>query len=191
MGINYGATLGKVHQLFPTAKIEKMSTAWAQKSDALYSIKGDGISGTIVVKFTDLRAINKEIFERSNPGPDRDKMEIEINKNDMDALWVEWVRWVPPLPIPLKRLVDKYGPWDKKEIHSQTFESQRTWTKRRISAHLTDDDKSVQMIDFNFTGAEKIMGCRLAGEALTPLELKSFKDEDEVAAKATKTKKGK
>lgn len=191
MGINYGTTLGKVHELFPTAKIEKMGTAWAQKSDALYSIKGDGISGTIVVKFTDLRPINKDLFELSNPGPDRDKMKIEIDKSDKEALWVEWVRWVPPLPIPLKRLVDKYGPWDKKEIHSQTFESQRTWTKRRISAHLADDDKSVQMIDFNFTGAEKIMGCRMAGEWLSPEEIKAFKLADEVTAKSLKATRGK
>lgn len=53
MGINYGTTLGKVHELFPTAKIEKMGTAWAQKSDALYSIKGDGISGVFPARVRD------------------------------------------------------------------------------------------------------------------------------------------
>ena len=189
MGINYSDSLGQVRKLFPTAKITNAKPAWAKPEDALYSISGEGIAGTIVVKFNDTRPLFKMLADTSVPGTNREKYEKLASQSDDDALTVQWVRWAPDTAIPLKRLVEKYGPWDKKEIHIQSYQSQRTWTKRKISAHIADDDKSVQMIDFDFTPDEKIKGLRGNGEVVGPEDEKYYRDMDKPEPKPKKNKK--
>jgi len=190
-GINYMDSLGKVRKCFPAAAIQKLSPAWAKPTDAMYSIKGNGIAGTVIIKFGDYRPAQRKLIERSNPGPGRDEMEKEAAQSDEDALYVEWVRWVPDSPIPLKRLVEKYGQWDKKDIHEQTYQPQRIWTKKKITAHISDDDKYVQMIDFNFTGAEKIMGCRRNSIPVTKDLEHFYLSEDKPEPKSKKGATGK
>src|SRR3989337_1644867 len=48
-------TLGDVKARFPHAQFTKITPAWAQPKDFLYSITGEGLSGTIIVKFDDGR----------------------------------------------------------------------------------------------------------------------------------------
>ena len=189
MGINYSDSLGKVRKLFPTAKLTNEKPAWATPSDALFSIKGAGITGTIVVNFHDPRPFYKELVEGADPGPETAEKNRLALQSDDDALNVEWVRWVPDTAIPLNRLVEKYGPWDKKEINNQNYQSQRTWTKRKITVTVADDEKYISNIDFNFTGEEMIKGYRGNGVKIGLLMEKYYRDMDKPEPKPKKNKK--
>ena len=56
-------TRADVQKKFPGAKFELLHPAWAKNSDLLYSISGNGLPGTIVVKFTDGIEADKEYFQ--------------------------------------------------------------------------------------------------------------------------------
>ncbi len=184
-GIGPWDTLGDVKARFPKAKFEKSSPAWAQSTDVMYQVSGRGMSGTIVVNFFDPRPRWKKSLEEfiswedleqtqaPSSGFDPAKLEsarqeaiqkkIEsweklIEQPDDEALTVEWVRWVPFLPFPLQRLIAKYGKPEKAGFSDDDFQPYRAWTKKGVVAYLTDDEKKVERIDFNFTPEE----CRRA-----------------------------
>lgn len=75
------------------------------------------------------------------------------SQTDEVALSVNWVRWVPDTRIPLQRLVSKYGKPDKSGFSDEDYKPYRSWN-RGIEAYLTDDEKYVDRIDFNFTKEE-------------------------------------
>jgi hypothetical protein len=78
------------------------------------------------------------------------------NKSDEEALSVSWVRWVPELTIPVQRLITQYGSPEKKGFSEDDYTPYKEWTKKGITAFLTDDEKSVTRIDFLFTMEDQI-----------------------------------
>jgi hypothetical protein len=66
-------------------------------------------------------------------------------------LTVDWVRWVPPSPFPLQRLIAKYGKPENSGFRDDNFKPYRAWKNKGLTAYLTDDEKDVESIDFNFT----------------------------------------
>jgi hypothetical protein len=54
-GIGPFDTMGDLKAKFPNAKFERTNPAWATESDAMYQVSGEGLSGTIIVKFDDSR----------------------------------------------------------------------------------------------------------------------------------------
>lgn len=155
MGIQPLATLGEVQALFPQAQFRRSKPAWAKAKDVLYEITGSGISGSIVVIFNDSRPMWRERLDEAlahdMPQSDIDRIREEYDRPETEALRALSVRWVPTTPVPLKRLVSKYGPPEKSGIREDDFQPYREWGKRGVTAYLRDDEQSVVYIEFAFT----------------------------------------
>jgi hypothetical protein len=147
-------TLGDVKARFPNAQAKKLSPAWAQPTDAMYQFTGNGMSGTIVVNFYDSRPNFKKSLERSTEGAPNEYLQNLANQSDEEAMSVNWVRWIPDAPIPIQRLVLKYGPPEKSPFSDENYQPYREWEKKGVVAFLSDDEKNVIRIDFSFTNQE-------------------------------------
>lgn len=84
-------TLGDLKAKFPHAEFEKKYPAWAKDTDAMYSITGAGLSGTITVKFDDIRPFNKKrlnflIAEKERRESLENQENIKANKNNYNLL---------------------------------------------------------------------------------------------------------
>ena len=154
LGIGPLDTLADVKLLFPAAKVERRQPAWAQPTDAMFAFAGSGISGEIVVKFYDGRPMYLKASETEQDLERREMYKTWANASDDEALTVEWVRWIPSEPIPLKRFVAKYGEPDESGFRDDNMRPFRQW-KRGILANLDDDMKLVTDVEFTFTPADE------------------------------------
>lgn len=153
-GIGPYDTLADVKAKFPNARFVKDNPAWATETEVLYRITGSGLSGTILVMFSDIRAvIQKRANDAKEPASKEEWNTQLANMTDDDALIVKWVRWAPDKPVPLDRVIQKHGKPDKKDITDDMLPI-REWQNKGLSALLTDDEKRVIFIQFNFTKEE-------------------------------------
>jgi hypothetical protein len=148
-------TYGDVIERFPKANFSKISAAWLKKTDALYKIDGEGMSGRIVVKFSDFRPTYLEYAEKNPNSPEAELYKTYANHSDEQALVVEWVRWAPDGPTPLTRLISKYGKPEKSGFSDEDLQPYKRWEAKGLSAYLSDDEKQVLRIDYDFTIAEQ------------------------------------
>jgi hypothetical protein len=153
-GIGPLDNLGDVKTRFPNAKVEKLSPGWAQSTDALYEFTGVGLSGSIIVKFDDYRPNWKEMAEKDPTSKNAEFYQNLSNQSDEEAMSVSWVRWVPSTRIPLKRLILKYGKPEHSGFSDVDYQPYRSWDKKGVTASLSDDEKYVDQIDFDFTREE-------------------------------------
>lgn len=147
-------SFGEVKSKFPGAIIKKLAPAWAQPTDALYQFTGNGLSGTIIVKFEDGRPIYKQHLESGVDDTLKDFYLRMVNKSDDDALSVSWVRWIPATPFSIQRLISKYGPVEKSAFSDEDYQPYREWERKGVRAFLSDDEKYVLRIDYSFTKDE-------------------------------------
>lgn len=149
-GIGALDTLGDVKSRFPNANVEKLAPAWAQPDDALYKFTGQGISGSIVIRFYDDRPKWKADLELATTTEDAEIYQKLSQANEDSALTVVWVRWVPFESIPLSRLVSKYGKPSKSGFDDD-YRPFKEWESKAITAFLANNEKNVISIDYNFT----------------------------------------
>jgi hypothetical protein len=148
------SSFGEVKNLFPGASFKRTFPAWAQKSDVMYQITGSGISGTIIVKFDDLRSTWKEMAEEVENEESKASLLEMSNQTDEEAMEVSWVRWVPDGPVPIKRFISKYGKPEKSGFSDEDYQPYRKWITKGVLAYLSDDETHVIRIDFLFTKEE-------------------------------------
>jgi hypothetical protein len=153
--IGYLDTLGDVRAKYPNANFQKIRPAWAQEDDALYQITGVGLSGTIVVKFFDSRPMNRKLWENATDESMKEAFrQFSVGLED-NMLGVQWVRWVPASPIPLARFVSKYGAFQKAGFREDDLTPYRYWMTKGLSVFLSDDEKNVRSVEYEFTNADK------------------------------------
>ena len=153
LGIAPLETLGEIKARFPRATFTRTSPGWAQKTDVMFQIRGDGMSGLIVVKLSDMRPAYKELLDK-NPDTPNDFLRALANQSDDEAITVDWVRWMPNAPIPLQRFISKYGQPEKSGFADEDYQPYRLWVKRGVNAYLSDNEKDVVRVDFAFTREE-------------------------------------
>ena len=153
-GIGPIDTLGEVKSKFPNAVFTKINPAWAQETDALYQISGTGMSGTIVINFFDARPLWDTSLRNSNNSDDLNGLKELANGSDDTTLTVGWVRWVPDRYISLTRFISKYGNPEKQGFTDDALQPYRTWEAKGLTAYLTDDEKNVIRVDYDFTKDE-------------------------------------
>lgn len=148
-------TLGDLKARFPKANFIKQNPAWAQDTDVMYQISGEGMSGRIIVKLYDGRPKYREMLEKDPEGDNSEFFKKLINESDDEAISVEWVRWVPDYTIPVARFISKYGKPDKSGFADENLQPYRLWETKGLTAYLTDDEKKVVRVDFEFTRNEQ------------------------------------
>lgn len=143
--------LGDLKTKFPNAKFMKLNPAWAQQTDVMYQIDGAGLSGKIIVKLYDGRPQYREQLKGQEHLELYEKL---ANEPDDKAISVEWVRWVPDAPIPLARFISKYGKSYKSGFDDDDLQPYRVWEEKGLIVYLSDDEKNVVRVDYQFTRAE-------------------------------------
>jgi hypothetical protein len=143
-------SLGDLKTKFPKANFKLLNPAWAKDSDVMYQITGEGMSGTIIVKLHDPRPYWKDYIAKT-PDENLETFKSLADQTDDEAITVEWVRWIPFSPIPLARFISKYGKPEKSGFADEDLQPFRHWENRGLIAYLTDDEKNVYRVDFEFT----------------------------------------
>lgn len=142
--------LGEVKKLFPGAKYEEEKPAWAKEEDKLYSVTGEGIQGTIIIKFHDPRPFYRKQISESNDNVLKEIFTPYANGSPDESLEVQWVRWIPDKPFPVERMINKYGKPDINDYSSEDFQPFKQWETQGIVATLSDDGKNVLNIEYYF-----------------------------------------
>ena len=153
-GMGPDSTLGDVKKKFPGAVFKKENPAWARERDAIYTVTGKGIEGTIVIKFDDFRPEQRRMMEGAPDNNEKDYWRHKAERSEDDALIVSAVRWFPDVPFSVDRLITKYGKPEASDFLPNNFQPYKAWTSRGILARLSDDEKMVLSIEFNFTEKE-------------------------------------
>ena len=153
-GIGPFDTLADVKRRLPGATYERLKPAWAQPDDALYSVSGVGLSGTIIIKFEDYRPVFRQKLEAEKDPEIRKQYERLLKESDEEAFTVEWVRWVPDDPIPLQRFISKYGQPEKSGFSDDDLQPYRLWVSKGLAAYLSDGETFVLRVDYEFTPEE-------------------------------------
>ena len=148
-------SLGDIKAKLPNASYESVKAAWVTESDALYKITGHGLSGTIIVKFYDSRPYFKKMLQNTTEDQDNTALIELAGRSDDEALSVSWVRWVPDTMIPLDRFILKYGAAEESGFDDQDMSPYKAWTKRGLTAYLSDNGKYVIRVDYEFTITEQ------------------------------------
>jgi hypothetical protein len=148
-------TLGDLKAKFPKANFIKQNPAWAQNTDIMYLIAGEGMSGKIIVKLYDGRPLYREMLQKNPDGDNTEFLRKLMDESDDEAISVEWVRWVPDYSIPVARFISKYGKPDKSGFADEDLQPYRLWETKGLTAYLTDDEKNVVRVDFHFTKNEQ------------------------------------
>lgn len=173
-GIQYAATLGTIKEQYPNAVYTKLKPAWLQKDEAFILVDGTGMSGALRIAFTDSRpswAVHSEenaraFLERTGSAVSEANIatymrwaRAQATRTDEDALEVNWVRWTPPAPVPLAKLVARYG----KPVCApdETFETVCRWPSRALAASIDSAGKAAVKLDTDFTEDERKKGLAL------------------------------
>ncbi len=160
-------TLKQVKLNYPNAKFEDAKPAWASEDDALFAMRGEGLAGTIVLKFSKSDKYNSQKlaeYEASNSNDNlektkSDQLMIDYYKAELslpleERLKLEWVRFVPTVEIPYERLVSRYGKAEKCDYDPSTFKPYCSWLSKGITVSLSDDKKMVETVEYSFTFEE-------------------------------------
>lgn len=161
-------TLAIIKTKYPNAKLEDTKAAWVRDNESFIKLTGVGIAGSIFLKLSTSDNILRQFIKddqdeiEKNPTSDNSKFEDFIKHwNEMlnrpldQRLSLDWLRWVPPDPIPFERLVSKYGNPEKFEFDPETFKPYSQWVSKGVIANLSDDKKYVYSIEYNFTDEDR------------------------------------
>lgn len=74
----------------------------------------------------------------------------KLGKSLDERLALIRVRWLPDSPIRVSELINSYGKPDEKREGNATYGPVFVWSKG-LNAHLSDDKKQVNMIEYWFT----------------------------------------
>ena len=187
MGLTPAMSVVKVKEKYPNATLTDLKPAWLAPNQSSKLLTGSGIIGQIFLIFSHLDASNeaarsaivKKIEENPNGDNASNQKMVDMYSGVLNAplderLTLDWVRWLPPSPVPYERLVSKYGAAEKCDYKADTFEPYCAWTTRGIFAVLDDKKIGVTSIEFTFTADEwgKVFGIPKASGA-QPLKPKA------------------
>lgn len=155
-GINFMDSLGEVKQKYPHAIYKKEKPAWLPPSESFFTISGAGLPGLLKIDFSDGRPYFTSEIKKHIDDPDwpyKDSFDKQGTATDDEALSVNWVRWVPEVPIPIDRYKKKYGsPVCDFDSSMMPF---CKWPLVGLDAQMSEDNKFVLFVTTNFTKLEK------------------------------------
>lgn len=152
--IQPSSTLEELKKQFPGATFQEVKAAWTSKSEFLYEVKGPGLPGTMVVKMNDYSFYFQEYIKDKKP-EDIDDWQRKMAITNDSSKSTEWVRFIPDYPIPVERLISKYGLAEKTGYREDDFQPYKSWPSKGVHVTLSDDSKKVLQIDYTFTQKER------------------------------------
>jgi hypothetical protein len=156
--------LKQVKLNYPNAKFEDAKPAWANEDEALYKMTGEGLTGTIVLKFNKFDKVQSARLAENEAKSLKDNSEellwwINFDKTQLarpleERFSLDWVRFVPYEQIPYERLISRYGKPEKCDSRADDFMPYCSWDSKGVQIHLSDDKKLVLAIEYTFTTDE-------------------------------------
>lgn len=151
--IGYRESLKAIRNKLPNATFTPLKPAWLQSDEAFYLVAGPGLPGSLRINFDDSRPFFKKILEE-DPGNEKAAAWARLAAQvDDDALTVSWVRWIPSIPIPLTRYIQRYG--KPACSFNEAMEPICEWSSIALLADMTDDQKLVIQVSTRFSKSEK------------------------------------
>ena len=152
------STLAEVRKEWPGAVEERFAPAWIKRGQVAIKLTGKGLPGMLFLYFDDGRAAYKDLVSSESAGTIDSgvvaAMKWEAAKPEENALTLNWFRWVPVANVPKERVIKLYGAPSRCQPSPADLSPMCEWRQHGVIATLTDDEKSVVMIDFNFSAAE-------------------------------------
>lgn len=159
-------TLGDIRSKFPNATITTVKAAWVREGQGFYSLTGNGQPGKLMLAFDDerpgIREMHNERVQSALETPPTDEemkfLDFLAKKGNADenaAMVIQWVRWIPPSPIPLERYNIKHGQPTKCDFTDDDMEPYCIWRHKALTVKLTDDRKQVISVETDFTPQEQ------------------------------------
>ena len=160
-------TLKQVKLNYPNAKFEDAKPAWASEDEALFTMTGEGLAGTIVLYFAKTDKLYNERIAEHESASLSDSPEKVLTHQSLinyyktklsipleDRLTLRWVRFVPTAEIPYERLVSRYGKAEKCDYDPETFKPYCSWSTKGVTVSLNDNKKMVETVEYTFTSEE-------------------------------------
>lgn len=162
-GIEAGENLDMLQKRLPNARFLLLPVAWVLPGDAFYEIGGDGLVGIVRVKFSDSAPLCRRAMENPKNTPElQESLQRCVTRPHEQTLFVDWVRWIPPSPIPLPRLEARYGKAVCKD--DANFQMACAWVKAGLTADMTSDGKAALQINRFFSDEETAAGIEERGK---------------------------
>ena len=167
MGLLPGTSLAAIKLRFPNATIDDVKVAWTGPQESFKKLSGPGLIGIVYMDFShtdgfveSMRAKSLQKIEQSlNDNHTYDQKMVDdytaMLQRPLDVrLTLDWVRWIPPAPIPYVRLVSKFGKAEQCDYDPETFAPFCKWTSRGVQANLNDAKLEVISIEYSFTKSD-------------------------------------
>jgi hypothetical protein len=167
LGLNPNDSLTSIKEKFPNAIFSNINAAWLQPHERFMAMSGQGLVGTVYLKLGMTDATFRKKLEKldaeiaMDPGPNSAErrhlasiMRAALARPIDEQLGLDWLRWVPPSPIPMSRVQAKYGKPDTCDYDETTFSPYCKWNKKAIYANVSDKKDFVLNLEFTFTQAE-------------------------------------
>jgi hypothetical protein len=164
-GIGPLQTFDQIQAKFPNAALTPVKAAWVTENDAFYSLSGPGFPGLLYIAFGDNRPYFAKVGrEQEASGGDSESYKKLANEPSGTALTIAWMRWIPSAPIPVQRYFLKYGKQEKVKFSDADMQPYFSWPDKGIVVNVSNDEKMVTSVEFNFTQQENRLACNLKNE---------------------------
>lgn len=165
-------TLGTIKKKYPNAKLTRIKAAWVTEDEDFFRLEGQGFPGTLYIAFSDGRPgwrrqsaeqQQNQVAQGASAPTAQSFTEFLASESDDDALIVNWLRWVPDVPIPMERYKSKYGEPGKCDFKADSMQPYCEWAIRGLIVALSDDKKLVLSAEATYTKAEMRAAWRRRG----------------------------
>lgn len=158
-GIGYHYSMNDLMAAFPNAEFKTNEVAWTQKNQKFITISGSGITGEIMVLMEDTRPSYYQRYLDAEAGSNLEALNyFGASREDKNSLMVEWLRWVPPLSLPVGNIVRKFGKGYSKVVNDEDFSESLSWSSKAVTAQLNQEGNKVLFVTYSFTSAEILEG---------------------------------
>ena len=156
--------LSNIKQRYTAARLSPEPADWLKPNQYFGRLTTDEVSGSLLLLFEhDDDARKKKLAELektvANLPPNAHarstrllirQQKEHLGKPQDERLALVLIRWIPEQAIALSELTSRYGKPDEKRPGDASRGPTYVWSKG-VTAHMSDDKKSVRMIEYWFT----------------------------------------
>ena len=164
LGLEPLEPLSSVKRRFKPESLSPESVGWLKSNQYYGVLQNSELSGKVLLLFEHDDEVRKKklaALEKSVAGTPAQsqarsvRLMLRQQKDHLakpldDRLALVLVRWIPDQPLRVTELIAKYGKPEEKRERDAVYGPIYVWSKG-VTAHLSDDKKSITMVEYRFT----------------------------------------
>ena len=164
LGLEPLEPLSSVKRRFKPESLSAESVGWLKSNQYYGALQNTELSGKVLLLFEHDDEVRKKklaALEKSVAGTPAQsqarsvRLMLRQQKDHLakpldDRLALVLVRWIPDQPLRVNELTAKYGKPEEKRERDAVYGPIYVWSKG-VTAHLSDDKKSITMVEYWFT----------------------------------------